>query len=107
MDGHLMTNLLIAAATIESIAEVLLGLRTSEGKWNVKLTITLVIGVLVALIMPDFDAYKALGITVVPPIAGRLLTGIIASRGAKLFHDFLSIVEAYKINLKNDSALPR
>lgn len=97
-------HILIVVATIESLAEIILGLRDDKGVWNRKLAIALSVGIVVSLLIPDFDAYRAIGISVFPPVAGRILTGILASRGAKMFHDFLGIVETYKNNLKNNVA---
>lgn len=101
MQPQVFSVLIFAAVVIESIAEIILGLRGADGRWNSKLITALVVALAVALVMPQFDAFAALGIKVVPPIAGRILTGIMASRGAKLFHDFLSTVEAFKNNLKS------
>lgn len=91
----------IALVTIEGLAEIAMSFRNPDGKPNWKLIVTLIIGVAVAMLMPEFDVYKAVGVNIFPPIAGRILSGILASRGAKLFHDFLGIVEAYKVSLKS------
>lgn len=87
-------------ATVEGLVEILTSIRDKSGVWNSKLVYTVACGVLVAILIPGFDLFKVSGIAVVPPFAGRILTGILTGRGAKFFHDFLSIVEAYKTNLK-------
>lgn len=94
-------TILIILATVEAIAEIVTSVWTRSGGVNGKLATTIAVGIGVALVIPSFDLFALFGIAVWPPIAGRVLSGILASRGAKLVHDFLGIVEGYKKSLRN------
>ena len=97
----------VAVATIEALSELVFGLWDTQAKrWNVKGVVSILIGVIIAVLIPAFNLYSTVGIEVFPPIAGRILTGILASRGANWFHDFLRLMQAWKDSTKNAANIP-
>jgi hypothetical protein len=91
---------LVALATIEGLTEIATSIY-KDGVLDRKLLFQVLAGVAVALVIPGFDFFAAAGVSVWPPIMGRILSGVLGARGAKLFHDFLGTVEGIKNLAKN------
>lgn len=97
MDLNLM-QLLLLAALAESVWETL-KMVWEKDKINVDRLGSILITVVIAL-GTKIDFFKMVGLPLLIPFAGSILTGIIASRGANFLHDLFMITEGVKVRSK-------
>lgn len=91
----------VALFTIEAIVEVATkALPTLLASDNRKIAAAFIVAVGVAFMLPDFDLFHLVGVTVVPWWAAKILTGFIASRGSQAVHDFLALGQGVKDAVK-------
>lgn len=88
-------SLIIVAILIEAIWENL-KMVWQEGKFNVNMVGVLLLSILVC-ILSRIDIFPIVGITLIVPYVGSVLTGIIVSRGANFVNDLFS-----KLNTKGE-----
>jgi len=91
-------QLLLLAALAESVWETLKMIWEKE-KINVDRLGSILITIVIAL-GTGIDFFKMVGLPLLIPFAGSILTGIIASRGANVLHDLFKIAEAVKVRSK-------
>lgn len=83
--------LVIAAMIGESVWETL-KMVWQEGKFSIDKLGSLVIGLLIA-VTGQLDLCALVGVSLVIPYLGMILTGILFSRGANFIHDLLSKIQ--------------
>lgn len=88
-------KLVIIAILIEAIWENL-KMIWQEGKFNVNMIGVLLLSVLVC-ILSRIDIFPIVGISLIVPYIGSVLTGIIVARGANFVNDLFA-----KLNAKED-----
>jgi len=91
-----ITVIIIAAILAEAIWETFKPI-WDKGKLNPDRIGALIIGVVVA-VATGVDLCAALGLTIMYPIIGQILTGVLISRGANFVHDLFKGVEKLSIN---------
>lgn len=84
-------QLIIIAILIEAIWENI-KMVWQNGKLSIDMIGSLVLSILVC-ILTRADIFPILGITVVVPFIGNVLTGIIVSRGANFIHDLFTKIQ--------------
>ena len=84
-------NLIIIAMLVESVWESC-KLIWQSGKLNIDKIGAIVIGILIA-IGSQVDLFVVIGVPMVVPYLGFVLTGILISRGANYVHDLLGKIE--------------
>jgi len=67
-----------------------------KDKLNLDRMGSIIITIIIAL-GSGIDFFEMVGLPLLIPYAGSILTGIIASRGANFLHDLLKITESIKI----------
>ena len=83
--------LVIAATICESIWETL-KMIWQQGKFDIDRIGALVLGLLIA-VAGQLDMFALVGIKLVVPYLGMILTGILFSRGANFVHDLLNKIQ--------------
>lgn len=81
-------QLVIAAILVEAVWENL-KMIWKEGKFNVNMIGSLVLGILICS-LAGLDIFSIIGIGLNLPVLGCILTGIIVSRGANFVNDIFS-----------------
>lgn len=89
-----IVGLLILAAILEAIWETLKML-WQKGKLSVDRVGALTIGVFLCL-AAGVDFFRIVGVPLMVPFAGEVLSGILISRGANFIHDILATVQGLK-----------
>lgn len=84
-------QLIIIAILIEAIWENI-KIVWQNGKLSIDMLGSLVLSILVC-ILTRADIFPIVGITVVVPFIGNVLTGIIVSRGANFIHDLFTKIQ--------------
>lgn len=84
-------QLIIVAILIEAIWENI-KMVWQNGKLSIDMIGSLVLSILVC-ILTRADIFPIVGITVVVPFIGNVLTGIIVSRGANFIHDLFTKIQ--------------
>lgn len=88
-------QLAVLIAIAESITENVKW--TIEGGWDKNRIIALVVGVLVCA-GTGADVFVTVGVPMVVPVVGSVLTGIIAARGATIFNDLFGLIKNTRTN---------
>ena len=83
--------IIVAAVLAEAVWETFKPI-WDKGKLNPDRGGALVIGIIIAL-AAGVDICTALGLTIVYPVIGQLLTGILISRGANFIHDLFKSIQ--------------
>lgn len=91
-------GLIILALIGESIWETL-KMTWQNGKLNIDRIGALIVGLLLAF-GSKLDFMEAVGVPIVIPYLGTILTGLLISRGANFVHDIVSSVNNLKQNTK-------
>lgn len=91
-------QLLLLAALAESVWETL-KMVWEKDKINIDRLGSILITIMIAL-GTGIDFFKMVGLPLLIPYAGSILTGIIASRGANFLHDLFKIAEGIKVRNK-------
>ena len=93
MDKVMM--IVVLAITVEALVEYAKSIEKMAVEHN-KRPLVIQLGALVAAVVlcliTGADLYNWLGVLPMPPIAGQILTGILASRGANFISDFIGRV---------------
>ena len=84
-------QLIIIAILIEAIWENI-KMIWQNGKLSIDMIGSLVLSILVC-ILTRADIFPILGIAIVVPFIGNVLTGIIVSRGANFIHDLFTKIQ--------------
>jgi len=91
----MLFKLLVVAAVVEAIWE------TCKMLWQKgKLAVDLIGAVLLAILLciaASVDFFEFIGIPLCIPYLGKVLSGLLISRGANFVHDFLKLVEGLKV----------
>ncbi len=94
-----LTLAVVLAITTEALTEyikLMIGAITRK-KYRAVAVCGIALAVSVTLcIMADADIYSAIGVSFSSPLAGQILTGIFASRGANYVSDFLGRISGQK-----------
>lgn len=84
-------KVIVLAVLVEAVWETLKPI-WQEGKFNVDVIGTLVLGVLIALVV-RIDIFKVIDISTSQSVVGVILTGILISRGGNFIHDLFNRLE--------------
>ena len=87
-------KLIIIAILVEAIWENL-KMVCDKNKVNINMIGSLLLGMIVC-VLARIDVFEIVGITLIVPIVGCLLTGILCSRGANFLHDVFSKLKGEK-----------
>jgi hypothetical protein len=82
----------VAAATVEAVWETL-KMGWEDGKIRVDTVGPIVLGLVVAFTLP-VDIFELLGFSFSVEIVGKILTGILISRGSNWIHDWINRIQA-------------
>lgn len=94
--GKLFFGALIAEALWETSKLI-----WQHGKFNIDRIGALLIGILLA-ILTGLDMFELTGMPISIPLVGKILTGLLLSRGANFMHDIIgSINNVYSSNKSN------
>jgi len=91
-------GLIVLALIGESVWETL-KMIWQNGKLNIDRIGALVVGLLLAF-GTKLDLMESLGVPIVLPYLGTILTGLLISRGANFMHDIVASVNNLKQNTK-------
>lgn len=83
-----MPQLVVTALLIESIIDSVKPIYDKTKGWQIDRVLTLLLGMLVCVLV-KVDIFELVGIPMVVPYVGAILTGIVASRGANFAHDLI------------------
>ena len=82
-------KLLVAAVIAETLTNIAKAVYDPEKRTvDIDLIVAVVFGIIIALVT-QVDMLSALGLSVVHPIVGQVITGIVFARGASAVHDLL------------------
>lgn len=84
-----MDTLIVVAITVEALVEYIWTEIIVEHKLHWKQFIAMILGIALAL-AANVDLYSVVGVTFAVPYLGNILTGIVFSRGANYFADFVT-----------------
>lgn len=84
-----METLVVVAITVEALVEYLYTEIFVEHKLHWKQFIAMILGIALAL-AANVDLYSVVGVPFAVPYLGNILTGIVFSRGANYFADFVT-----------------
>jgi hypothetical protein len=88
-----MTQLVIVAFFVESLIQTIKPIYDKEKGWNSDALLALGIGILVCL-LTSTDIFDQVGLPLLVPYVGSVLTGIMASRGSNIAHDLFKWVQS-------------
>ena len=71
-----------------------------QGKINVDRIGAILIGILIAL-LTGLDLFEVLGLKILIPFLGQILTGLLLSRGANFMHDIIGSMNTVYVKGKN------
>lgn len=97
-----LLRLVVLAAVGEAIWESL-KMTWQSGKLSIDRIGALIFGLLLAL-GTGMDLMQLIGIPMVVPYLGMVLTGILVSRGANFIHSFLASIDSIKTNSQINTA---
>ena len=87
-------QLVIVAILIEAIWENI-KMIWQNGKFSIDKIGSLVISILIC-ILAKIDIFPIVNLSIMVPVIGSILTGIIVSRGANFVHDLFNKISGYK-----------
>lgn len=97
---ELYKQIIILAVLVEATVQTLKPI-WEKGKRTPDYYVSLIVGFLASIgttYLANVDIFEAMGVPLVKaPIVGVILTGIILTRGANIFHDILKLIEQAKI----------
>lgn len=89
-------KLLVVAAVLEALWETC-KMFWQQGKVSVDRIGAVVLGVFLC-VAAGVDFFSMVGVPLVVPYAGMVLSGLLVSRGANFLHDFLGTLEGLRKN---------
>ena len=92
-------QLILLAAVAEAIWETL-KLVWQKKKLHPDVLGSLIIGILLAL-ATGLNFFELVGLPIINPYIGQVLTGILASRGANFIHDLVKIAQGMRIRVNS------
>jgi len=89
MDISAFKQVVVAAFLVEAIVTNVKPIYDKEKGWNIDMIASILLGILVC-VGAGVDLFSLIGIPFQIPFVGAVLTGLLISRGANVFHDILS-----------------
>lgn len=86
----MLFQIIIAAAVVEAIVETL-KMTWDKDKISISRILAIVVGIFIGIVC-RVDILSAVGLPVILPIIGYILTGILISRGANFVNDFFKMI---------------
>lgn len=87
-----LSQLAVLAFLVEALLQTIKPLYDKTKGWNRSALLSIGIGVLVCL-LTGADLFKQVGLPIMLPFVGPVLTGIIASRGSNFLHDVFKFMQ--------------
>jgi hypothetical protein len=86
----MLFKIVVAATIVEAIVETL-KMIWDRNKISISKILAIIVGIIIAIVC-EVDILSAVGLPVILPILGYILTGILISRGANFVSDFVRVI---------------
>lgn len=95
----ILSQLLLVALLIEAIVTNIKPIYDKTKGWQIDIILTLILSIVICVLV-RIDLFALVGIPMILPYVGSVLTGIIVSRGANAVHDLIASLEVLMGNWK-------